>query len=106
MRTWALIVWGLFLASFLTAITALVAVIIAYLKRGGAAGTPYESHMTYAIRTFWIALIVGIIGAALSFTVVGVVILMLTVLWQFVRCVRGLMAALNSKPISDPNGWL
>jgi len=48
-QTWAIIVWGLYLAAFVTfAITAVVAVIIAYVKRGdlvgifGAGGTPCE----------------------------------------------------------------
>jgi uncharacterized membrane protein len=52
LRTWAIAVWVLYLASYLTGITAIVGVIIAYVKRQDAAGTPYASHMTYAIRTF------------------------------------------------------
>ena len=62
-QSWAIVVWALFLASILSvAFTALIGLIIAYVKRRDLAGTRYASHMTSAIRTFWITLIVGIIA--------------------------------------------
>ncbi len=101
------IVWGLYLAAFFTfAITAVVAVIIAYVKRGDLVGTPYESHMTSAIRTFWISLIVGVIGVILAFVGIGFVILGLLALWQLFRIIRGLIRALDGRAIADPAGWL
>jgi uncharacterized membrane protein len=70
LRTWTLIVWGLYFLSFFSlAITQIIGLIIAYLKRSDAAGTPFESHMIYAIRTFWIGLGIGFFGLIL--TVVG-----------------------------------
>jgi uncharacterized membrane protein len=106
-QTWATIVWVLFIASYFTAMmTGIVAVIIAYLKRGDLAGTPFESHMTSAIRTFWISLIVGIIGFVLVFVGIGFVILGLLALWQLFRVIRGLVRALDGAPIADPTGWL
>ena len=106
-QTWAIIVWALFIASYFTiAITAIVAVIIAYVKRGDLAGTPFESHMTSAIRTFWITLIVGIIGIVLAFVGIGFIILGLLALWQLFRVIRGLVRALDGAPIADPAGWL
>jgi uncharacterized membrane protein len=106
-QTWAIIVWALFIASYFTAaMTGIVAVIIAYVKRGDLAGTPFESHMTSAIRTFWISLIVGIIGVVLAFVGVGFIILGLLALWQLFRVIRGLVRALDGEPIADPTGWL
>ena len=53
MTSQTLIVWGLYLASFFSlATTQIIGLIIAYVKRSDAAGTPFESHMIYAIRTF------------------------------------------------------
>ena len=67
-RTWAILVWSLYLASFLTVFfTAVVGVIIAYVKRDDLAGTIYESHMTSAIRSFWVVVILGLIGFVLTF---------------------------------------
>jgi len=106
-QTWAIVVWALFIASYFTlAITAIVAVIIAYVKRGDVAGTPFESHMTSAIRTFWISLIVGIVGVVLCFILIGFLVLGLLAVWNLFRVIRGLIYALDGKPIVDPAGWL
>jgi uncharacterized membrane protein len=50
------------LAFFLGGIPAVVAVVLAYVKRDDARGTWLESHLRWQIRTFWIALLGGIIG--------------------------------------------
>ncbi len=106
-QTWATIVWVLYIASYFTAAaTGIVGVIIAYVKRGDLAGTPFESHMTSAIRTFWISLIVGIIGIVLAFVGIGLIILVLLAVWQLFRAIRGLVRALDGAPIADPTGWL
>ena len=106
-QTWAIVVWALFLASILSvALTSIIGVIIAYIKRRDLAGTPYESHMTSAIRTFWITLIVGIVGFVLLIVGVGAIILGLLALWHLFRVVRGLIYAIDGRPIADPAGWL
>jgi uncharacterized membrane protein len=106
-QTWAIVVWGLLIAPYFTALmTGIVALIIAYVKREDLAGTPFESHMTSAIHTFWISLIVGIIGVVLAFVGIGFIILGLLALWQLFRVIRGLVRALDGAPIADPTGWL
>lgn len=106
-RTWAIVVWGLYIASYFTfAVTMMVGLIIAYVKRDELADTPFASHMTSAIRTFWISLIVGLIGFALSIIGVGIVILILLAVWQLFRIIRGIVRAIDRKPIDDPTGWL
>lgn len=106
-RTWAIVVWGLFAAFYVTfAATMLVGVIIAYVKRDELAGTPFESHMVSAIRTFWISLIVFVIAMPLSFLGIGLVMLALLAVWHLFRCIRGIVRAIDSRPIDDPTGWL
>jgi uncharacterized membrane protein len=106
-RTWAIVVWGLYIASYFTfAITMLVGLIIAYVKRDELAATPFASHMTSAIRTFWISLIVGAIGVVLSIVGVGIIVLILLAVWQLFRIIRGIVRAIDRKPIDDPTGWL
>jgi len=106
-QTWATIVWVLYIASYFTiALSSIAGLIIAYVKRDDLAGTPYASHMTSAIRTFWISLIVGIIGVVLCFVLVGFLVLGLLALWNLFRVIRGLVYALYGKPIVDPAGWL
>jgi uncharacterized membrane protein len=102
-RTWAIIIWGLYLASYVTFwLTGVVGVIIAYVKRRDLAGTPYQSHAISAIRTFWISLFIGIIGAILIFVFIGYLILFLLLIWNLFQVIRGLIRALDGKPIGKP----
>ena len=105
-KTWAIVVWVLYLLGYVTAFTVIVGVIIAYVKRAELAGTPYASHMTSAIRTFWIGVAVGIVGFVLTFIGIGLVILFALVVWNLFRVIRGLIRAIDGRPIDDPAGWL
>jgi uncharacterized membrane protein len=106
-KTWAIVVWGLYLATFLTFfLTAVIGVIIAYVKRRDLVGTPFESHMTSAIRTFWIFVVGSVIGYVLTLVLVGYALLVVLVLWALFRSLRGLIRALDGKPIENPRGWL
>jgi uncharacterized membrane protein len=106
-KTWAIIVWGLYLASFVSVfLTMVVGVIIAYVKRRDLAGTAFESHMTSAIRTFWITVIGSIIGYVLSLVLIGFVVIFVVVVWLLFRSIRGLIRALDGKPVDNPRGWL
>lgn len=104
-RNWTIAVWLLYLGGHITVITIVAGLIIAYLKRPQFVGTPYESHMTSAIRTFWIALIGGIVSGLLIFVLVGIPLLIALVIWVIFRCVRGLVRAINGEPIENPAGW-
>jgi uncharacterized membrane protein len=106
-RNWAIAIWGLYLASFVTVgITALIGLIIAYVKKPELSSTPFGSHMTSAIRTFWISLVGGVIGMILSVIMIGYLLLLLVGLWALFRCVRGLIKAVDNRPIEAPLGWL
>lgn len=97
-------VYALYALSFLLGATALAAVIIAYLKRSEAAGTVYASHVVWAIRTFWVLIVVGAVGAALAFVVIGVPILFLLGIWLIYRIVKGWVRLAEDRPIENPDG--
>ena len=92
----------LYAASIVIGFTSIVGVVIAYLKRADAAGTIYESHLTYAIRTFWIGLGLGLAGVVLSIVAIGVPVLIFAVVWFIIRVVRALLAWNDEKPIENP----
>jgi uncharacterized membrane protein len=102
MRTIVLVVNALYAASFLVGFTSLVAVVLAYMKRPEAAGTIWEGHLTYAIRTFWMALIMGLIGVVLLFVLIGLPILIFVGVWFVVRIVRAFLAWSEGKAIDNP----
>lgn len=100
------VIYILYLIGIVIGIVTIAGVIMAYLKRDDAAGTYLESHMTYLIRTFWIALIVGIVGTILSAVGVGVIILIVLLVWYIYRVVKGFVAFNDGRPVADPTGWL
>lgn len=106
-KTWAMIVWGLYIAAYFTGgVTMIVGVIIAYVKRSELIGTEFESHMTSAIRTFWISLIGFIIGALLMIVLIGFAVIAVVFVWQIFRVIRGMIRAIDGRAIDDPTGWL
>jgi uncharacterized membrane protein len=99
LRTMAIIVYALMLASFVSMHTAaIVAVILAYVKRGDARGTIWETHFDAVISTFWISLIVLIVAVPLCFVLVGIPILFALAIWYLYRNIKGLVRAIDGQP--------
>jgi uncharacterized membrane protein len=74
-----------------------VALILAYVQRGEARGTIWESHFTNVIETFWISLIVGLVAIPLCFIGVGFVVLAFLVVWFLFRTIKGLIRAIDGR---------
>lgn len=62
LRTAAMICYVLYLVAFINGLTAIIGVIIAYIKKSDAAGTVWESHFRSLILVFWVTLAVLILG--------------------------------------------
>src|SRR3546814_21180523 len=76
LRTIALVIYGcMALGIFTGGLTSIVAVILAYVKRGDATGTIYQGHMTWVISTFWVGLAVSILGMMTMIIGVGLFII-------------------------------
>jgi len=99
-RRRATIVWALYLGWFLAGITLLAGIILAYLWRGDAVGTAYESHFRRQITLFWWCLILGGVGTLLAVVGIGFLILIPLALYFFVISCLGLMRAVDEKPYS------
>ena len=97
--TW--IAYGLYAASFLVGITSIVAIILNYVKRGDMAGTFLESHFNWQIRTFWISLIVAIIGVVLMLVLIGWLVLVADMVWVIYRLVIGAVKLNENQPIVE-----
>ena len=97
--TW--VIYGLYAASFLVGITSIVAIILNYVKRGDVAGSYLESHFTWQIRTFWISLIVAIVGMLLMLVLVGWLVLIADMVWVVYRLVVGGLRLSESQPIVE-----
>jgi len=98
-KTIATIVYALQAASFFLGITALVGLVINYIKLGEVCGSWLESHFRWQIRTFWFSLLWTIIGALTLIFVVGYAILGLNFLWVIYRIARGWLNLADGKAI-------
>ena len=101
----ALIVYILYLAGFVTVVTAIIGVIIAYIQ-SDTADPIARSHFQFQIRTFWILLLYVAVGLVLTFVGVGVLILLWSLVWSIVRNIKGILAVNENKPIADPRSWM
>lgn len=99
------VIYVLYLVAFAVGITAIIGVVLAYLNRGK--GAPWvQTHYTWAIRTFWIAVLFSIISAFLMVVLIGFLGFIATAVWIVVRCVVGLQRAAVEEPISNPQSWM
>jgi uncharacterized membrane protein len=99
LRQLTLICYILYALSWFTGITGIVAIIINYLKRDETAGTIYESHFNWQIRTFWWGLLWAVIGFITMFIVVGFVVLLGAAIWSIYRLVKGFLNWNDNKPM-------
>jgi uncharacterized membrane protein len=87
------------LAFFLGGVTVLAGVILNYLKLDDVRGTWIERHFRWQIRTFWIALLWGVIGMLTVPLIIGWFILLGTSIWAIYRIVKGALALNEGKPV-------
>jgi len=102
LRTLTAVIYGLQAGAFLIGLSAIVAVVINYVKREEVAGSWLESHFRWQIRTFWFGLLWGVVGALLYVFVVGWFILMADALWIIYRIVKGWLNLNDGKPMPLP----
>jgi uncharacterized membrane protein len=95
------------IGSFIFGWPSIIAVIINYVRRNDARGTWLESHFAWQIQTFWIALGISILIAAVSAILVLVVIGLFTWpmgffvlgVWAIYRIAKGWMALRDRRAV-------
>jgi uncharacterized membrane protein len=106
LRTLTHVLYALYAVYWLTGgISVLIAIIVNYLKRDDVAGTPYEAHFRWQIRTFWFGLAGHLIGVALLIVAIGLPILWAVAIWTLYRIIKGWLFLYENKPLANPRGW-
>ncbi len=95
----------LLIVATIIGITAVVAVIIAYVNYEQKDDW-LQTHYRFQIRTFWIGLLYTFIGAASSLFLIGYLILLFTFFWLIIRCAKGLKQLANNQPVNNLESWL
>jgi len=101
----AVVVYLLYCVGYFTGISALIGVVIAYVKVGDA-DPVLQSHYRFQIRTFWIGMLYLAIGIPLCMALIGIPILAWWFIWSLIRIVKGILLVNEHKPIVNPRSWL
>jgi uncharacterized membrane protein len=100
LKTLTMAVYVLQALSVFVGITAIVGVVINYIKRDETAGTIYESHFDWQIRTFWWGLAWSVLGFILLFALgLGLLIWFVAGIWAIYRVVKGFLKLNDNQPV-------
>jgi len=99
------LVYILYLVAIVVGITSLVGVIIAYTSKGKG-DSVLDSHYNNQINIFWKGLLYSVVGVVLMAVLIGFLILLATLVWYIVRCVKGMQALSAGQPIENPGSWI
>jgi uncharacterized membrane protein len=93
------IIYALYAVGLVIGLTSIAAIIINYIKKDEVAGTLYESHFRWQIRTFWFSVLWAAVGVVALFIVIGYVVLLVNLVWVIYRIVKGLLNLYDDKPM-------
>lgn len=99
------LIYILYLLGFIVGITPLVGLVVAYMNRGKSEAW-IESHYTWAIRTFWIGLLYGLVAILLMILVIGFPLMIALAVWFIIRTIKGLQAVGRRQAIANPESWI
>ncbi|MDX3906936.1 MAG: hypothetical protein QHC78_14720 [Pigmentiphaga sp.] len=84
-----MVIYALYALSIVIGISSIVAIIINYIKKGDVAGTWLDSHFRWQIRTFWFAVLWGIVGWLTVWIFIGWIVWGVAFIWFIYRIVKG-----------------
>ncbi|MFT6557415.1 DUF4870 family protein [Sneathiella sp.] len=99
------LVYILYLASIVFGITGLIGVVMAYINRGDAPAW-VQTHYQFQIRTFWIGILISVIGMLTIAFFIGGLILLGFLIWYIVRSVKGMKYLSQNQPHPNPTTWM
>lgn len=96
--TWAMYI-AFAVAPFSGGLSAVVGLILNYMKKSEAEGTSYEEHFSWLRSTFWWSLVLGFIALVLTFVGIGIFLGMGLGVWYLYRMIKGMLCLYESKPL-------
>lgn len=98
-KTLTTVIYALYAASYFVGVTAIVAIVMNYVKRDDVVGTFLESHFRWQIRTFWFGMLWGALGAITMMFIIGWFVLIANGIWIIYRIVKGWLRLNDCKPM-------
>ena len=102
LKTLSAVIYGLYALSLFAGITAIVAIVLNYIKLDDARGTWLESHFSWQIRTFWWGVLWGVLGFLTFIILIGWLIWCVAGIWIIYRIAKGWLNLNDNKPMPLP----
>ena len=102
LKTLTTVIYGLYALSLFSGITAIVAIVLNYIKLDDARGTWLESHFSWQIRTFWWGVLWGVLGFLTFIILIGWLIWCVAGIWIIYRIAKGWLNLNDNKPMPLP----
>ncbi|HET9462648.1 MAG TPA: hypothetical protein VFO43_01595 [Thiobacillus sp.] len=99
LKTLSTVIYALYAASLFFGVTAIIAIVLNYIKREDAQGTWLESHFIWQIRTFWWALLWCVVGAITLIILIGWIVWGVAFVWFVYRIAKGWLNLNDNKPM-------
>ncbi len=85
--------------SFVLLVTAIIGIIINYVKDEDVKGSWLESHFDWQKNTFWYGLLWTVLGVLTAFLYIGYVVLGITAIWLIYRIAKGWIYLVDGKEL-------
>src|SRR5512138_220196 len=102
LKTLTHLTYGLYALSLLGfGVTAVVAIVLDYIKLDDARGTWLESHFRWQIRTFWWSVVWMVVGAIAWIILAGWLVWGIACIWFIYRIAKGWLNLNDGKPMAS-----
>ena len=88
--------------SFVTLVTAIIGLIVNYIKQDDVRGSWLESHFRWQKATFWYGLLWMVIGISTTWLFIGYAVLLGVTIWLIYRIARGWINLVDGKEMYLP----
>ncbi len=93
------VTYALYALSLFFGVTAIVAIVLNYIKLDDARGTWLESHFRWQIRTFWWSLVWAALGWLTLILLIGWLVFGVAGIWFIYRIAKGWLNLNDGKPM-------
>lgn len=99
LKTLTAVIYALYALALFFGISAIVAIVLNYIKRDDARGTWLESHFSWQINTFWWSLLWFVVGAITWIILIGWIVWGVACVWFIYRIAKGWLNLNDNKPM-------
>jgi len=99
LKTLTTVIYALYALALFAGVSAIVAIVLNYIKREEVQGTWLESHFKWQISTFWWSVVWCVVGGLTFIILIGWVVWGVAFVWFVYRIAKGWLNLSDNKPM-------